>query len=226
MDNLHHIAFIMDGNGRWARRRLMPRKYGHREGVQAMKRVVDYCASIGLEAVSFYAFSTENWARPQDEVEQLFAMVKQFAEKEMVEYAKKGYVVRFMGDLTKLPQDTRVAIENIINSAKNNHGMTVNIGLNYGGRDEIVRACNNLILSGAAVTQETLSAAMDTVGLCDPDIIVRSAGEQRLSNFMLWQAAYSELIFRKEFWPDFDDKIVDKIVAEYSTRDRRYGSVK
>lgn len=226
MKDLKHIAFIMDGNGRWAKQRLMPRKYGHSEGVKAMKRVIEAADEYGIEAVSFYAFSTENWSRPQDEVDSLFKMVDKFAKDELEYYAEKGYRVRIMGDISRLPENTANALNSIIERTANNTGLTVNIGLNYGGRDEIIRAVNKLIESGKAVTMESLSTALDTSGMPDPDIIVRSAGEQRLSNFMLWQAAYSEFIYRKEYWPSFDKEILKGIIEEYSTRDRRFGKIK
>lgn len=226
MKDLKHIAFIMDGNGRWAKQRLMPRKYGHSEGVKAMKRVIEAADEYGIEAVSFYAFSTENWSRPQDEVDALFKMVDKFAKDELEYYAEKGYRVRIMGDISRLPESTANALNSIIERTAKNTGLTVNIGLNYGGRDEIIRAVNKLIESGKAVTMESLSTALDTSGMPDPDIIVRSAGEQRLSNFMLWQAAYSEFIYRKEYWPSFDKEILKGIIEEYSTRDRRFGKIK
>ena len=192
-----HIAFIMDGNGRWAKKRLLPRKAGHRQGVKALEKVVDACEKRGVEMVTFYAFSTENWARPQDEIDALFAMVAEFADTRLKEYVQRGLRILFIGDLTPLPQKT------------------------------IVRAVRTLLQSGLKdVDVETLSDCMYTGGLPDPDVIVRSSGEKRLSNFMLWQAAYSEFVFRDELWPDFDEKIIDAVLEEYASRDRRYGSVK
>ena len=222
-----HIAFIMDGNGRWAKKRLLPRKAGHRQGVKALERVVAACEKRGVEMVTFYAFSTENWARPQDEIDALFAMVAEFADTRLKEYVDRGLRILFIGDLTPLPQKTRDACTRIVEAAKGNKGMIVCIALNYGGRDEIVRAVRTLLQSGLKdVDAETLSDCMYTGGLPDPDVIVRSSGEKRLSNFMLWQAAYSEFVFRDELWPDFDEKIIDAVLEEYASRDRRYGSVK
>ncbi len=222
-----HIAFIMDGNGRWAKKRLLPRKAGHRQGVKALERVVAACEKRGVEMVTFYAFSTENWARPQDEIDALFAMVAEFADTRLKEYVQRGLRILFIGDLTPLPQKTREACTRIVEAAKGNKGMIVCIALNYGGRDEIVRAVRTLLQSGLKdVDVETLSDCMYTGGLPDPDVIVRSSGEKRLSNFMLWQAAYSEFVFRDELWPDFDEKIIDAVLEEYASRDRRYGSVK
>ena len=177
--------------------------------------------------VTFYAFSTENWARPQDEIDALFAMVAEFADTRLKEYVQRGLRILFIGDLTPLPQKTRDACTRIVEAAKDNKGMIVCIALNYGGRDEIVRAVRTLLQSGLKdVDVETLSDCMYTGGLPDPDVIVRSSGEKRLSNFMLWQAAYSEFVFRDELWPDFDEKIIDAVLEEYASRDRRYGSVK
>lgn len=222
-----HIAFIMDGNGRWAKKRLLPRKAGHREGVVALKRMIEECEKAGVEMVTFYAFSTENWKRPQDEIDALFKMVKEFADKHLAEYVKRGYRIMFMGDLTKLPKETVDALRKILSEAKDNTGMIVNIALNYGGRDEILHAVNRILDTGVReVDMQTLSDCMYTGGLPDPDVIVRSSGEKRLSNFMLWQAAYAELIFIDDYWPDFDAKIFRKILEEYSQRDRRYGNVR
>lgn len=222
-----HISFIMDGNGRWAKKRLLPRKAGHREGVVALRRMVDECEKAGVEMVSFYAFSTENWTRPQDEIDALFKMVKEFADKYLDEYVKRGFRIMFMGDLSKLPKETVDALKRILEKAKDNKGMIVNIALNYGGRDEILHAVNILLDVGLRnVDMQTLSDCMYTAGLPDPDVIVRSSGEKRLSNFMLWQAAYAELVFVDDLWPDFDEKIFANIIDEYSRRDRRYGNIR
>lgn len=222
-----HIAFIMDGNGRWAKKRLLPRKVGHREGVAALKRMIEECDKAGVGMVTFYAFSTENWTRPQEEIDALFKMVSEFADKYLSDYVKRGYRIMFMGDLTKLPADTVSALKKILDEAKDNKGMIVNIALNYGARDEILRAINTILASGVReVDAQTVSDCLYTAGLPDPDVIVRSSGEKRLSNFMLWQAAYSELIFVDDYWPDFDEKVFLRILQEYSKRDRRYGNVR
>ena len=221
-----HIAFIMDGNGRWAKRRLMPRKYGHKMGVEALKRVIAACEKLGIKEVSFYALSTENWSRPKDEIDALLAMIKKFADEEMKEYVDKNYRIRFMGELHRLPQETQNALESIARAAENNTGIVVNIGINYGGRDEIVRAAQKAAESGLPVTEEAVNANLDTAGMSDPDVIVRCAGEKRLSNFMLWQCAYSEFVFIDDFWPDFNEQTVLRIISEYSGRERRFGGLK
>lgn len=221
-----HIAFIMDGNGRWAKKRALPRKTGHRKGVDALKLMIEECQSRGVDVVTFYAFSTENWKRPQDEIDALFAMVTKFADKELSKYVKKGYRVKILGELSQLPQKTRDSLEKIKKESINNTGMLINIAINYGGRQEIVMAVNRILQSGIVnIDEQMLADCLWTAGDIDPDIIVRSSGEKRLSNFLLWQCAYSELIFVDEHWPDFDGKILDKIIKEYSSRDRRFGKV-
>ncbi len=188
---LKHIAFIMDGNGRWAKKRLLPRKVGHREGVKALERVINACEKRGIKEVSFYAFSTENWSRPQEEIDALFDMVRKFADNELKSYVERNMTVRFMGDVTKLPKDTLDALNKITSAVRQNgEGMVVNIGLNYGGRDEIVTAVKALVDSGEEITKENIESRLYTKGMSDPDVIVRSSGEKRLSNFMLWQSAY------------------------------------
>lgn len=221
-----HIAFIMDGNGRWAKRRLMPRKYGHKMGVEALKRVIAACDKLGVKEVSFYALSTENWSRPKDEIDALLGMIKKFADEEMKEYVDKNYRVRFMGELHRLPEETQKALESIAVAAMNNTGIVVNIGINYGGRDEIARAAAKVAERNLPVTAENIDAYLDTAGMHDPDIIVRCAGEKRLSNFMLWQSAYSEFVFVDDFWPDFGEETVLRIIREYSGRERRFGGLK
>ena len=221
-----HIAFIMDGNGRWAKRRLMPRKYGHKMGVEALKRVIAACDKLGVKEVSFYALSTENWSRPKDEIDALLGMIKKFADEEMKDYVDKNYRVRFMGELHRLPEETQKALESIAAAAMKNTGIVVNIGINYGGRDEIVRAAARVAERNLPVTAENIDAYLDTAGMHDPDIIVRCAGEKRLSNFMLWQSAYSEFVFVDDFWPDFGEETVLRIIREYSGRERRFGGLK
>ncbi len=222
-----HIAFIMDGNGRWAKKKLLPRKVGHREGVIIMREVINICSEYEFKVVSFYAFSTENWNRPEGEINALFAMLKEFAIKEIPKLASNNLVVRFMGDLSRLPKDVKDAIDSSISKCEGNTGLIVNIGMNYGGRDEIVSAVNKLMADGVThVDIDMINNALYTGDLIDPDIMVRSSGEIRLSNFMLWQLAYTELFFREELWPDFDRKIIDEIIKEYYSRDRRFGKVK
>ncbi len=216
----------MDGNGRWAKRRLMPRKYGHKMGVEALKRVIAACDKLGVKEVSFFALSTENWSRPKDEIDSLLDMIKKFADEEMKEYVGKNYRVRFMGELHRLSLETQRALESIAQAAKDNTGIVVNIGINYGGRDEIARAAEKLVQENLPVTVENINSHLDTAGMHDPDIIVRCAGEKRLSNFMLWQCAYSEFVLIDDYWPDFGEETVMRIIKEYSGRERRFGGLK
>lgn len=221
-----HIAFIMDGNGRWAKKRLMPRKVGHKEGVEAMRRVVDWCERKGIGYVTFYAFSTENWARPQEEIDALFQLIDKFAQKEMQAYIKRGFRVRILGDLTQLPTKTRELLEQIIRECERNTGLCVNIAINYGGRQEIVQAVNRILRSGLReIDMQMLNDCMYTGGMPDPDVIVRTGGEKRISNFLLWQCAYSEFVYLDTYWPDVDDAVLENILIEYASRDRRYGKI-
>lgn len=222
-----HIAFIMDGNGRWAKKRALPRKAGHKAGVDAMKKVIQACQDKGVEMCTFYAFSTENWKRPQDEINAIFGLVEHFAKNELKQYIDKNYRIMYMGDLSLLPPSTQKALAEIKESGKNNTGMIVNIAINYGGRQEIVNAVNYILQSGInKIDEQMLSDCMYTPGLPDPDIIVRTSGEERLSNFMLWQLAYSELLFVDTLWPDMDADSVDYIISEYSKRNRRFGDLR
>ncbi len=221
-----HIGFIMDGNGRWAKQRKLPRTMGHREGVNALEKVVFACRDRGIKVVSVYAFSTENWNRPKAEVNALFGMITKFTKTRLEKYASEGIRVTFMGDLTVLPEDCQESIKTIIEKTKNNSTLTFNICLNYSGRQEILYAVNKLLSENkTSVTEEEFKNAMFSKGLPDPDIIVRSSGEMRISNFMLYEIAYSEFIFIDDLWPDFDEKTVDKILEIYQKRDRRFGRI-
>lgn len=227
MSDIRHIAFIMDGNGRWARLRNKPRNFGHRKGVETLKTVIDAAEKLGIEVVSFFAFSTENWKRPKSERDKLFEMIKKFADNELIKYAKRNIRSSFMGDTSALPEDVRVSIDKVRDFTKDNTGMVINIAINYGGRAEIVNAVNNIIESGLSDIDEVQFAHyLDSNGLPDPDIIVRTSGEKRLSNFMLYQAAYSELIFVDEYWPDFNEQTLLNVLEEYNRRTRRFGNIK
>lgn len=220
-----HIAFIMDGNGRWAKKRHLPRSVGHREGVGSMRKVVEACYDRGVQVLSFYAFSTENWSRPQEEIDTLFGMLEKFAKSEIPKYAKRNFIITTMGDLNQLPDSVRNALVENMKLCEGNTGMVVNLGINYGGRDEIVYAVNKLLSKGLEVNKENISANLYTSELPEPDVMVRSSGEVRLSNFMLWQLSYSEFIFIDTLWPDMDEKTIDEIITEYNKRDRRFGRV-
>lgn len=222
-----HIGFIMDGNGRWATQRGLSRSDGHRQGAEALKKVVNACSQRGIKVVSVYAFSCENWSkRPKSEIKFLFSLITQFVKKEMKEYVNSGYRVRFSGDLSQLPKATQNAVAKVIDASKDNDGLIVNIALNYGSHQEIVRAVNMILQSGLReIDEQMLEDCLYTAGLPPLDLVVRSSGEKRLSNFMLWQLSYSELIFLDKYWPDFDENTLDEILLEYSKRDRRFGGI-
>lgn len=223
-----HIAFIMDGNGRWAKRRGMPRTFGHRMGVEAVKRVQEACSDNGIKAVSFFVFSTENWKRPKEEVDYIFSLVHEMFEDAMTECNKPGHnwKLQVSGDLSRLEEKTRLKIEEALENTKNNTGMICNFAINYGGRDEILKVCNSLIKQGKEVTLEDFEKELYTANLPDLDIVVRTSGEYRLSNFMLYQLAYSELFFIKKNWPDMNKHDIEEILYEFqNNRNRRFGKI-
>lgn len=222
----NHIGFIMDGNGRWAKKRNMPRTYGHKKGVEALEKIINACINRGIKYISVYAFSTENWNRPEKEITALFDMITEFNNKKLEYYRKKGVKVRFVGDLSVLPEKTKKSIESITKNTENNNTLVFNICLNYSGRQEILYAVNKILAGGKTeVTENELRDNMFFAGIPDPDIIVRSSGEMRLSNFMLYEIAYSELVFIDKLWPDFDEETLDKILEIYQNRDRRFGGI-
>lgn len=222
---LRHIAFIMDGNGRWAKRRAMPRKAGHSAGAKTFKKVVRYCGDVGINIVTVYAFSTENWSRPKDEVNAIMALLDEYIKgaKDSDEENHIKYV--FLGDKAALGNELSAKCSELEELTKDNP-RTLNIALNYGGRAEIVHAVNTLISEGKKeITEQDISEKVYTAHCPDPDLIVRTAGEQRTSNFLMWQSAYSEYYFTDVFWPDFDEREVDRAVEEFSKRGRRFGGV-
>lgn len=222
-----HIAFIMDGNGRWAKHRGMPRVFGHKVGVDALIAVITYCAKLGIKVVSFYAFSTENWKRDKEEVNEIFRLVKNALKEKGEDFLSNNLRLNIMGDLTKFDDDMRNSLQTLAQKSSVNTGMVVNIGLNYGSRAEIVHAVNNILSDGLHMVDEaTFSKYLYTSSLPDPDLIIRTSGEMRLSNFMLYQSAYSEFYFPKIHWPAFREREVDKAIIEYQKRDRRFGNVK
>lgn len=221
-----HVAIILDGNGRWATRRGLLRTVGHKAGIEAVKRTVEGANELGIEVLSFFAFSTENWKRDKAEIDAIFEILRTYLKENEEEYLGKNLKLLTMGDISKLPEDIYKKFEELKDKTKNNTGMIVNIGLNYGGRDEIVRAFNTLLKEGKKVTNEDeIKKYLYTNSLPDPDFIIRTSGEQRLSNFMLYQCAYSELYFPKVLWPDFNKKHLIKALKNYSKRDRRYGGI-
>jgi len=223
--NIKHIAFIMDGNGRWAKARGKKRTEGHREGARAAERVVKHCLEKGIECVSLYAFSTENWSRPKDEVDELFGIVRRFVKNIRKNIDRHDIRITFMGDTSVFPPDLAAVVEEVKAASADKTGGTLNVGLNYGARDEILRAANLAVQGGVQLDKEGFGRLLYTAGLPELDVLVRTSGEHRLSNFMLYQAAYAEMFFINTLWPDLKPAELDKIFQEYKKRDRRYGGI-
>lgn len=227
-DNLpKHIGIIMDGNGRWAQRRGLPRNMGHKEGVNAIDRTIDALIKFNIKIVTFFAFSTENWKRSQQEIDGIFDLVRNYLKEQKDRFLLKGVKVISIGDISKFPKDLVEELEDVQTKTKNNDKLILNLAINYGGRDDIARAVNTLIKSGKTfVTTEDISKHLYTCDLPDPDFVIRTSGEERISNFMIYQMAYSELYFPKVMWPDFGEKDLFKALKVYSKRERRYGGIK
>ena len=225
-----HIAFIMDGNGRWATKKAMPRKFGHKVGAERLEKIVEYCFDIGIKIVSCFAFSTENWQRPKEEIDYIFSLLKEYIKKQKSkkqELKQRNIKIKLLGDLQKLPDDLKSELEEIEKETSDCDMFVLNIAINYGGRDDIVNACNKLLEMGKkSITEQDLHDCLYTGNLHDPDFIVRTAGDVRLSNFMLFQSAYSELYFTKTLWPDFQPKHLDKALKNYAKRTRKFGQIK
>jgi len=223
-----HVAIVPDGNGRWAEQRGLPRLEGHRVGAENMHRMVEYLNEYPIKYVTLYGFSSENWSRPEDEVSGLFRILEDFINKFVLEIHSKGIRLRHLGRLNELPQSLQLVINRAAELTKNNTGMTLNVAFNYGGRVEIVDAVRHLVAEGIApqnIDEELFSHYLYTAGLPDVDLLIRTGDETRLSNFLLWQTAYSEYYFTKVLWPDFGKKDVDKALLSYSRRQRRFGGL-
>lgn len=222
---LRHIAFIMDGNGRWARKRGLPREFGHKTGAATFKKVISYCYECGIKCVTVYAFSTENWKRSEREVTALMTLFSAYLDDAYSDLSKNNIRIIFLGDRARLPSLLVKKIESL--EKKTEQGDKIlNIALNYGSRDEILHAVNSLLKEGAnEVSEEEFSKRLYTAASPDPDLVVRTAGEQRLSNFLLWQAAYSEFYYTDTLWPDMNDEELDRAFAAFGGRVRRYGAV-
>lgn len=227
-----HIAIIMDGNGRWAKKRFMPRIYGHKVGVEALRAIVKRCNNLGVEYLTVYAFSTENWNRPKDEVSGLMDLLVNYLRSEVEELHQNGVVVQCVGYLDELPEVAKAEIAKAYEKTKDNKGLTFNIALNYGGRDELRRGIQKIaeaVKLGAIqpdeITDEMISENLYTKGQPDPDLMIRTSGEIRISNFLLWQLAYTEFYFTEVLWPDFNEKELDAAIDVFNQRSRRYGKV-
>lgn len=219
-----HVAIIMDGNGRWAKKRFLPRAAGHKAGVDAVRKTVRAARNLGLECLTLYAFSSENWKRPEQEIADLTGLMKHFIKADLDEFHKAGVRLRIIGDYTAFEPEAVELVEGALAKTANNTGCTLVIALNYGAQDELVRAANKAAKNGA-VTAQTLEAELDTADLPPLDLLIRTSGEQRLSNFLLWQAAYAELYFTDMLWPDFNGDALAHALESFATRDRRYGGL-
>ncbi|MBQ0101481.1 MAG: di-trans,poly-cis-decaprenylcistransferase [Firmicutes bacterium] len=223
-NGLEHIAFIMDGNGRWAKNRGLPRQAGHVAGAATFKKVIEYCGSVGITCVTVYAFSTENWKRPAEEVSAIMKLFAEYLAEAEKFCMKKNISIHFLG--SKAPFGEYAARMTALEEKTKDLGLTLNLALNYGGRDDIVHAVNKLIAEGKKeVTEDDITSSLYTSHCPPPDLIVRTGAEKRISNFLLWECAYSEFYFSDVLWPDFDEKQVDLCVEEFGRRKRRYGGV-
>lgn len=224
--NLKHIAIIMDGNRRWAEEKNLPSAMGHKKGVDSLKNILRACNDFSIKYLTVYAFSTENWNRKKEEVEFLMNLVAVTLTNELAEMHKENVQIHFIGDLTKLSDKLQKILANAVETTKNNTGVVLQIALNYGSRDEIVHAVQKIVESGVKsdeIDEQLISENLYTAGVPDPDILIRTGGEQRISNYLLWQIAYSEIIIRSEFWPDFDKNSLKDSILEFGKRQRRYG---
>ena len=227
-----HIGIIMDGNGRWAKKRALPRSMGHSAGAQTFRKIARYCSDIGIRHLTVYAFSTENWRRPQEEVDALMKLFEEYLNEALRDFKDDTIVVKFLGDRTAFSEKLQALINENEEESKDRDGMVLNIAMNYGGRDELVTATKNIAqlvkdgkLSVEDINAELISDSIYTKGQPDPDLIIRPSGEFRVSNFLLWQSAYAEYYISDKLWPDFTTDDLDKAIAEFSTRNRRYGGV-
>ena len=230
---LTHVGIIMDGNGRWAKAHHVPRVMGHNAGMESMKKIVIAASNMGIKHLTVYAFSTENWKRPAEEVSGIFKLLVVYVNQELKELNENNVRVRIIGDWSIIPEDSKKAVEEALELTKNNTGLNFNIAINYGGRAEIVNAAKKISelvktgqLDSADITEDLISSYTYTAGLPDPDVIIRTGGEMRTSNFLIWQGAYSELVVTDVYWPDFTPEEYEKSLAEFQKRDRRFGGIK
>lgn len=224
-----HVAIIMDGNGRWAKARGQVRLFGHNAGMEALREIVRHSQTLGVKYLTVYAFSTENWKRPEDEVSGLFKLLIKYFGSEIKELHQNNVKIQILGDWSKLPKASKDAIDDALKTTENNTGLVFSIALNYGGRDEIVRAVKQIAIENTdpeTITEELISSKLYTAGIPDPELIIRTSGEVRLSNFLIWQAAYSEIVITPVLWPEFTKEEYEKCIIEYQSRDRRFGGIK
>ncbi|MGN0656916.1 MAG: polyprenyl diphosphate synthase [Ruminiclostridium sp.] len=222
-----HIGIIMDGNGRWAKKRMLPRTAGHVQGAKAFKKCTRYCMKLGLECVTYYAFSTENWKRPKEEVDAIMKLFSQYLD-EASEMTEENVRLVFLGNPEPLSDELKHKIKYVTEGSASNTGLTCCIAINYGGRDDIVHAVKSIVnekVPAEKITESLITERLYTAGLPEVDLIIRPSGEQRLSNFLIWQAAYAEYVFMDVLWPDFSEKDLDYAISEYAKRNRRFGGV-
>ena len=227
-----HVCIIMDGNGRWAKKRLLPRKAGHVQGARVVEQICEDAYDLGIEYLTVYAFSTENWQRPQDEVDALMNLLRKYMKDSLERSTKNNMRVRVLGDISVLDEDLRQSIRELEEASASNTGLKFQVAINYGGRDEIVRATRKISelvkegkLNPEDITEKTFSEYLDTAGMPDPELMIRTSGELRTSNFLPWQIAYSEFYFTNVLWPDFDKKELERAIDFYNGRERRFGGI-
>jgi undecaprenyl diphosphate synthase len=221
-----HIAIIMDGNGRWAGRRRLPRVAGHRAGVGPVRNTAETCARMGVKVLTLYAFSVENWKRPRAEVETLWRLLRIYLRAELAEMHRHNIRFTAIGRLNDLPEFVRNELDSVIRSTAGNRGLQLNLAINYGGRAELVDAVKSLVSDGAEIDEHAISARLYTAGMPDPDLLIRTSGEMRVSNFLLWQIAYAELYVTETLWPDFNRGELLRAILDYQKRDRRFGAIR
>jgi len=220
-----HLAIIMDGNGRWAKEQGLQRTAGHKQGAKVVRYITEHCAKIGVKYLTLYAFSTENWSRPKLEVEYLMRLLNEHLEKELTTYQKNNIRFKAIGDLSKFSKKLQNTIEKTQELTKNNTALTQILALNYGSRDEITRAVRQLVEKNQEINEENITQNLDTKDIPEVDLLIRTSGEVRISNFLLWQCAYSEMFFTKTYWPEFSHDELDDIISDFSKRERRFGGV-
>ncbi len=222
-----HLAIIMDGNGRWAKRRGFPRNYGHKVGIFAVERTIEYCLKYGIKYLTLFAFSTENWKRNKEEIDGIFQLIRNYISENRDRFVYDSVKINYIGTLNPFPNDLVSILEDARRKTEKCDKLTITLALNYGGRDEILRAINKIIRDGRKeITSEIFESYLDTKNIPNPDMIVRTSGEYRISNFLLYQMAYSEFYFTKTYWPDFNERAFVKVLKAYQKRDRRYGGTR
>ena len=225
MNDLNHLAIIMDGNGRWAKAHAFARTKGHEKGAKVVEQICEFCIKEKIPNLTLYAFSTENWKRPKSEVDFLMKLLAKFLVEKEQTFIKNGINFKAVGDISKFSDDLKEKIENLQNSTQNCANLNLNLAINYGGRDEIVRTCNKILASNGEICESEISAKLDTARSGEVDLLIRTGGEKRISNFLLWQASYAELAFSDTLWPEFSGDELKEIIANFKGKNRRFGGL-